>query len=172
MKILGIETSSPIFSLCLNDGARVLYDFSRQREFEGHKDALIFEEANRLIESINGEKIDAIAISIGPGMFTSLRVGLSLAKGISMVYHTPVVAVNTLDAIAMKVSCQRSPVVAVINAYRGEIYAAFYATGGRTSDYLLTTPAALMEMIDQFIIQIGMLKMISCIDNFLCLITT
>jgi tRNA threonylcarbamoyladenosine biosynthesis protein TsaB len=147
LKILGIETSSPIFSLCLNDDDLVLLEFSRQREFDGHKDAMIFNQARGLIDRIGGENIDAIAISIGPGMFTSLRVGLSLAKGISIVYGTPVVAINTLDAIGMMASYQRSPVLVVINAYRGEIYAAFYDTGERTSDHLLTTPAALVETV-------------------------
>jgi tRNA threonylcarbamoyladenosine biosynthesis protein TsaB len=147
LKILGIETSSPVFSLCLNDDDNVLYEFSTHREFEGHRDALVFEEAKRLVDSIDGGNIDVIAVSIGPGMFTSLRVGLSLAKGFSIVNGTPVVAVNTLDVIGVKLSFQVSPVVAVINAYRGEIYAAFYNSGMRTSDYLLTTPAQLSDMI-------------------------
>lgn len=147
MKILGIETSSPVFSLCLSNDDKVVHEFSRQREFEGHKDGLIFEEAKRLLDSMSGERIDAIAVSIGPGMFTSLRVGLSLAKGFAIVNGTPVVAVNTLDVIGVKQSCLVSPLVAVINAYRGEIYAAFYENGVRTSDYLLTTPAELTGMI-------------------------
>lgn len=148
MKILGIETSSPIFSLCLHDGDNVLYEFRKQREFEGHRDALIFEEAKRLVDPMGQGTIDAIAISIGPGMFTSLRVGLSLAKGIAAVHGTPLVAVNTLDVIGVKPSCLVSPVVAVMNAYREEVYAAFYNKGERTGDYLLTTPAKLLRMID------------------------
>jgi len=145
--ILGIETSSPIFSLCLSDDDNVLYEFRKQREFEGHRDALIFEEAKRLVDSVGGGNISAIAISIGPGMFTSLRVGLSLAKGIAMVNGTPLVAVNTLDVIGVKPSCLVSPVVAVMNAYREEVYAAFYNKGERTGEYLLTTPSRLLRML-------------------------
>ena len=147
MKILGIETSSPIFSLCLSDDDNVLYELRKQREFEGHRDALIFEEARRLVDSVGEGNIDAIAISIGPGMFTSLRVGLSLAKGITMANGTPIVAVNTLDVIGVKPSCLVSPVVAVMNAYREEVYAAFYNKGARTGDYLLMTPPKLLRMI-------------------------
>lgn len=147
MKILGIETSSAVFSLCLNDDGNVLHEFSKQREFEGHRDAGIFNEAKRLIDTCGGENIKAIAISNGPGMFTSLRVGLSLAKGIALVNNTPVVAVNTLDVIGLEPSRSVSRVVAVVNAYRGEIYAAFYEKGRRTGDYLLTTPAGLEKMI-------------------------
>jgi tRNA threonylcarbamoyladenosine biosynthesis protein TsaB len=155
LKILGIETSAPIFSLCLKEDDRVLYEFSREREFEGHKDALLFTEAKRLIDATGAQNINAIAVSIGPGMFTSLRVGLSLAKGLSIAYGTPVAAVNTLDVIGMQVSHERSPVAAVINAYRGEVYAAFYESGKRTSDYLLTTAAALVRMIKMHTLVIG-----------------
>jgi len=148
LKILGIETSSPVFSLCMNDEEKVLHEFSRRREVDGHGDAEIFKEAKRILDSLGSDKLGAIAVSIGPGMFTSLRVGLSLAKGIALVKQTPVVAVNTLDVIGIKPSLIYSPIVTVVNAYRGEIYAAFYDNGKRTSDYLLTTPDELLKMID------------------------
>jgi tRNA threonylcarbamoyladenosine biosynthesis protein TsaB len=147
LKIIGIETSSSVFSLCLNDDENVLHEFRKQREFEGHRDAGIFNEAKRLIDTCGGENIKAIAISNGPGMFTSLRVGLSLAKGIALVNNTPVVAVNTLDVIGVEPSRSVSPVAAIINAYRDEIYAAFYEKGELRGDYLLTTPTGFVKMI-------------------------
>lgn len=155
MKILGIETSSPVFSLCLHEDGEVQYEYRKRREFEGNRDVMIFEEAKRLVDSVGGKNLGAIAISIGPGMFTSLRVGLSLAKGIVMVYGTPLVAVNTLDCIGVQPSYVTSPVVAVINAFRGEIYAAFYEHGKRTSDYLLMKPAEILKMINDHALVIG-----------------
>jgi len=147
LKILGIETSSSTFSLCLNEDDCLLHEFSKQRELNSHEDGAIFKEARRLIDKVGGKYIGAIAISIGPGMFTSLRVGLALAKGIAFVNRTPVVAVNTLDVIGVRPSCSAAVIVAVVNAYRGEVYAAFYSKGQRTSDYLLTTPYQLLEMV-------------------------
>ncbi|MCK4941709.1 tRNA (adenosine(37)-N6)-threonylcarbamoyltransferase complex dimerization subunit type 1 TsaB [candidate division WOR-3 bacterium] len=155
MKILGIETSSPIFSLCLHNDEDVLYEYRRRRDFGGHRDALIFEEAKRVIDSAGGKNIGAIAISIGPGMFTSLRVGLGLAKGIALVNNTPVVAVNTLDVIGIQPSYRTSPVVAVINAHRGEIYAASYEKGKRTSDYYLATPEEVLGMHNNYAMIVG-----------------
>lgn len=155
MKILGIETSSPIFSLCLNDDEEVMHEFRQHREFEGQRDAGIFVEAKRLIDSLAGEGIEAIAISIGPGMFTSLRVGLGLAKGLALANSTPVVAVNTLDVVGIEPSRDAVRVLAVINAYRGEIYAAFYENGKRMGDYLLTTPDALIKSIEGRVLVIG-----------------
>jgi tRNA threonylcarbamoyl adenosine modification protein YeaZ len=88
-------------------------------------------------------------------MFTSLRVGLSLAKGIALVNNTPVVAVNTLDVVGIQPSYLTSPVVAVINAYRGEVYAASYEKGKRTSDYLLVTPEEVLKMQNDYAMIIG-----------------
>lgn len=147
MKILGIETSSPVFSLCLNEDDRTLREFSRRREVDGHGDAEIFKEAEILLNVVGRDNLGAIAVSIGPGMFTSLRVGLSLAKGIALVKKTPLVAVNTLDVIGLQASRPDRRIVAVVNAYRGEIYAAFYDSGQRSSDYLLTTPIELVEAV-------------------------
>lgn len=147
MKILGIETSSPIFSLCLNDGEETIRGFSKRREIDGYGDAEIFKEAKDILDSLGKECLGAIAVSIGPGMFTSLRVGLSLAKGIALVKKTPVVAVNTLDVIGLPASLPDVSIAAVVNAYRGEIYAAFYAGGERASDYLLLTPDSLLKMV-------------------------
>lgn len=149
MKILGIETSSPIFSLCLNEDERTIREFSKRREIDGYGDADIFKEAKNILDSLGKECLGAVAVSIGPGMFTSLRVGLSLAKGIALVNKTPVVAVNTLDVIGVRPSLPDLRVTAVVNAYRGEIYAAFYEGGKRVSDYLLLTPASLLKMVGE-----------------------
>jgi len=155
LKILGIETSSPVFSLCLNDDDTTLREFSRRREIDGHGDAEIFNEAEILLRMVDQDKLGAIAVSIGPGMFTSLRVGLSLAKGIALVKKIPLVAVNTLDVIGLQASRPGQRTVAVVNAYRGEIYAAFYDNGQRKSDYLLTTPVELMEAVGDQAVVVG-----------------
>ena len=147
MKIIGIETSSPIFSLCLNEDDKTLREFSRRREIGGYGDAGLFKEAKDILDSLRNENLGAIAVSLGPGMFTSLRVGLSLVKGIALVNNTPVVAVNTLDVIGVPPSLPGIRITAVVNAYRGEIYAAFYESGERASDYLLLTPDSLLKML-------------------------
>ncbi len=147
MKILGIETSSHIFSLGMNEDDKVLYEIRRNRQISENRDAEFFLEAQRLLEYYGLENIKVIAIDIGPGMFTSLRVGLSLAKGLASVQNIAIVAVNALDIIGIPASIARQPVLAAINAYHGEIYAAFYEQGKRLSDYLLTTPQEIKKLI-------------------------
>jgi tRNA threonylcarbamoyl adenosine modification protein YeaZ len=80
---------------------------------------------------------------------------LSLAKGIALVKNIPVVAVNTLDSIGVEPSYQMPPVVAVINAYRGELYAASYEKGKRTSDYVLVTPEEVLKELNRHTVFIG-----------------
>ena len=67
------------------------------------------------------QKLDAIAIAIGPGSFSALRVGLSVAKGFALAWKLPLVAVTTLEAEAYPYRTAEAPVVALLDAGRGEI---------------------------------------------------
>jgi tRNA threonylcarbamoyladenosine biosynthesis protein TsaB len=148
LKILGIETSSALFSVCLCDDARLVQEIRKDRELQaGARDAGIFHEASLLLATLPGRRPDAVAVSIGPGMFTSLRVGVSLAKGICHAHGVPLVSINTLDCIGADSAACNGILCAVINAYRGELYAAFYDRGRRISDHVLTTPRELRTLV-------------------------
>lgn len=155
MKILGIETSSHLFSLCVSEDDTVVYEIKKERSTEGSRDANFFLEAQKVIDYYETSDVSAIAVSIGPGMFTSLRVGLSLAKGLALAHTIPVVAVNTLDVIGIPLSFVQRPLLVVINAYHGELYAARYEQGKRTTDYLLTKPYELREIIKDNVMVVG-----------------
>ncbi len=156
MKILGIETSSPLFSLCVNDDEKILYEMRKNRlADEKSRDAQFFVEAKRLLEYFGRDTISAIAISIGPGMFTSLRVGLGLAKGFAFTQNIPIVAVNTLDVIGLSLTFLQHQVLATINAYHQEIYAALYRSGRRLTEHLLTTPSEVKKLIRDETIVVG-----------------
>jgi tRNA threonylcarbamoyladenosine biosynthesis protein TsaB len=71
--------------------------------------------------------LDAVAVSIGPGSFTGLRVGLSTAKGLAFGRPCPLVPVSTLEALALAAGVGDDPVVAMLDARRGEVYAAAWA---------------------------------------------
>lgn len=150
MKIIGIETSSTLFSLCLCDDERLVLEIRKDREMvSGARDGGIFREAGHLLGMIPDRRPDAVAVSIGPGMFTSLRVGVSLAKGICQANGAPVVSVNTLDCIGADPAACEGILCAVINAHKGELYAAFYERGRRIGDHLLTTPRRLRALVRQ-----------------------
>jgi tRNA threonylcarbamoyladenosine biosynthesis protein TsaB len=155
LKILGIETSSPFFSLCINEDETIIHEIKRNRlAGKRSRDAQFFTEAKMLVDNFQDD-IGAIAVSIGPGMFTSLRIGLSLAKGFALAQKIPVVTVNTLDVIGISLSFVGLPVLAAINAYHQEIYAALYKNGKRMTDYLLTTPLDITKTIKERTVVIG-----------------
>lgn len=74
--------------------------------------------------------VSAFAVSIGPGSFTGLRVGLSAVKTLAHHLDTPVFPVPTLYALAMAAGPKSCPVAAVMDARKGEIYGAYFSTEG------------------------------------------
>ena len=87
------------------------------------------------------EHIDRFAVTIGPGSFTGLRVGLSAARGFGLVTKKPVVGISTLAAFIAPLMTQDQavPVVAAIDAKHGNLYMQMVGAGGRT---LVTARAA------------------------------
>ena len=97
--------------------------------------------------------LSAVAVSLGPGSFTGLRVGLSVAKGLAVALSIPVFGVPTLDATAYAHRRESAPVCAIVPAGRGRWCAALYrATEGRwqrQSEYLLSTPERLAALLQE-----------------------
>jgi tRNA threonylcarbamoyladenosine biosynthesis protein TsaB len=96
--------------------------------------------------------LQALAVSLGPGSFTGLRVGLSVAKGLALALAIPVLGIPTLDAIAYAHSREVLPVCAVLPAGRGRWCAALYQPSGgagrrRSSDYMLVAMDDLIALL-------------------------
>lgn len=104
-------------------------------------------------------EIDAFAVSIGPGSFTSLRVGLATVKGLAFGGSCPVAPVSSLAALAGAVPDAGLPVVPLLDARRGEFYAAVYAPGGRPAEPILAegvyTPDALIAALPRRCVLVG-----------------
>jgi tRNA threonylcarbamoyladenosine biosynthesis protein TsaB len=79
-------------------------------------------------------ELGGYAIGIGPGSFTGLRIGVATLKGLAFGSEAPVAAVSTLAALARAAGAGAEPVVALLDARRGEVYAAAFARGGEAPD--------------------------------------
>jgi len=77
------------------------------------------------------EVVDAIAVSLGPGSFTGLRIGLATAKGLCMAAGKPLIGIPTLEALAIQLGIQPRQVCAVLDARKGEVFAACYKNSGK-----------------------------------------
>ena len=75
---------------------------------------------------IRPKDLDALAVCIGPGSFTGLRIGISTAKGLAMALDLPAVGVSSLEALAFQAQCPAMTICPVIDARRGELFFAQY----------------------------------------------
>lgn len=94
----------------------------------GHQERLAGMARDAVAEAGGFAGIDRIGVTVGPGSFTGLRVGLAFAQGLGAALGRPVVGVSTLDALAASVDGGR-PTAALIDARRGQVYARFWRDG-------------------------------------------
>jgi tRNA threonylcarbamoyladenosine biosynthesis protein TsaB len=132
--LLAVETATAACSAALLDDGRLV---AEQRAAEGRPTAetLLPGIAQLLADAGVGlSDVAAFAVSIGPGSFTGLRIGLATVKGLVFGDETPVVPVSTLASLARRAPAGPGPAVAVLDARRGEVYAAAFAGGAHEPD--------------------------------------
>jgi len=135
MIILHIETSTNICSIAISENGQCLFSKS---DSEGMNHAALLSvfiaEAMEFLNSVS-KKLDAIAVSSGPGSYTGLRIGVSTAKGLCYGLDIPLIAVSTLEVLTAN-ALQITETIAdalfcpMIDARRMEVYAAFYNADG------------------------------------------
>ncbi|MBN1306605.1 MAG: tRNA (adenosine(37)-N6)-threonylcarbamoyltransferase complex dimerization subunit type 1 TsaB [Chitinispirillaceae bacterium] len=130
--ILGIDTSSTDLSIGLFREGRPLASFCRYR---GNSHAEQIAAALKSLLSINDVEpstIDRVAIAVGPGSFTGLRIGIAFLKGFCMGREVRVTPVSSLLILAHAARDRNGHVIAAIDARNGDVYwASFNASGGR-----------------------------------------
>jgi len=159
MKILGIDTATPILALGIVEEQKVLSEI----KFEAGRShaQLLLPNIEKIFKDTGLEikNLDGIAISIGPGSFTGLRIGLATAKGLCFASGKPLITVPTLDALAYLNLSVPYPLVPVLDAKKNEVYAAVYDTGEevlkRVSDYWVLTIEKLVAKIPEEVIFLG-----------------
>jgi tRNA threonylcarbamoyladenosine biosynthesis protein TsaB len=129
--ILNIETSTSVCSVALSANGEVLFE---KASFEGPSHAALLgvfvEEALSVLKE-RGGKLDAVAVSSGPGSYTGLRIGVSVAKGLCFGFGIPLIGIHTLDIMAATAIKQNRTAAdclycAMLDARRMEVYAAIY----------------------------------------------
>lgn len=129
--ILNIETSTEVCSVALTSDGMVL---EHREDYEGRNHALLlsgFIEEMMQYATPRGIKIDAVAVSIGPGSYTGLRIGLSEAKGICFGLDVPLIGIDTLKILVVATMFgnyidENSYYVPMIDARRMEVFAGVY----------------------------------------------
>ncbi|MGB9628512.1 MAG: tRNA (adenosine(37)-N6)-threonylcarbamoyltransferase complex dimerization subunit type 1 TsaB [Thermodesulfobacteriota bacterium] len=130
MKILGIDTSTSCGSVGLVEDEWVISDYLLDIPVT-HSERLLKAIDWVLKESRCGiSEIDGLAISLGPGSFTGLRIGVSTLKGLALSLGKPVAGISTLEVLASQVSPTPYLLCPILDARKGEVYTAFYRYEG------------------------------------------
>ncbi|MFZ8831407.1 MAG: tRNA (adenosine(37)-N6)-threonylcarbamoyltransferase complex dimerization subunit type 1 TsaB [Thermodesulfobacteriaceae bacterium] len=72
------------------------------------------------------EEADYFVVDVGPGSFTGLRVGLSLVKALTLVHEKPVIPISSLEVLSFGYGCPELPILSLVDAYTGEVFAGMY----------------------------------------------
>ena len=124
--LLAVDTSTTQMGLALYDGAQVLGEYA-WRSGQRHTVELAPAVADLLARcALTINDVKALGIALGPGSFTSLRVGLALAKGLALARHIPLIGIPTLDILAHAQPPSKHPLVVAIQAGRGRYALGWY----------------------------------------------
>jgi tRNA threonylcarbamoyladenosine biosynthesis protein TsaB len=138
--IAGLDTSTPVTSVALlGDGVeRELHD---DGERPRHAQTLL-PLLERVVEDWSA--VERLCVGVGPGGFTGLRLGIATARALAQALDLPLVPVSSLDALAAPHS---GTVAALIDARRGEVFAAVYEDGERTREPVAIDPRAIARQL-------------------------
>lgn len=133
--ILNIETSTDICSVCISDNDNILnYKEIKDEKSHASKLGLFIEELFKDL-GIQAKKLDAVAVSRGPGSYTGLRIGVSTAKGIAYAIEKPLISIDSFKALSRKVikelekqneNLSKTLFCPMIDAKRMEVYTSLF----------------------------------------------
>lgn len=142
MKVLAIETSTDQLGVALVDDQRVLASYELLAD---RPHATELPQAVTRVLQAGGctlQQVDGIAVDIGPGSFTGLRIGLAFVKALVFKTKTPLIGVPSLDVLAANVPLATPRICPILDAKQRKVYTALYQASGQAirkeSDYHLT----------------------------------
>lgn len=148
-RVLGFDTSTANLSVAFTTGSDVGCERIVHPDESGRPRHT--RELLAVVEGVVGEaggwdSVGRIAVGLGPGTFTGLRIGIATARGLAQSRGLPLGGVSSLRALAAG-SAQASPVLAVIDAKRAEVFAGLYTGGEEAWEESVGPPGALAERI-------------------------
>jgi tRNA threonylcarbamoyladenosine biosynthesis protein TsaB len=137
--LLAIETSTQQLGVAVIDGERLLASFDLLAEYPHAVE--LPGALRRALEAAGTTlaQMEAIAVDIGPGSFTGLRIGLAFAKALAFTTGKPLIGVPSLDVLAAQLPLSPYPICPILDAKRKNVYAAIYPSPDSppTTEYLL-----------------------------------
>lgn len=154
MKILALDTASSWCAAAVYDSGSgaVLAEVSEDIG-KGHAEVLMdYIERTMAQSGIAMSELDRVAVNVGPGSFTGVRIGVSAARGFALALDRPAIGVSAFDALASEVATSHpgQPALILLEAHRGEIYAqVFGADGEATTGPMVLAREEALALIQQ-----------------------
>jgi tRNA threonylcarbamoyladenosine biosynthesis protein TsaB len=150
--ILGLDTATPATAVAVLPDAGEPVELRHEPapgERPGHARQLL-PLAQRALDAVGAtfDDVTRIGVGVGPGTFTGLRIGVATARALAQSTGAPLAAVSTLDALAEAAGGER-PVLAVLDARRGEAFAAAYVGSERVAGPVAIAPEELVAFAEQ-----------------------
>jgi len=136
-QLLLVDTATPTGSVAVSQGEKLLGEVVLSGP-ANHTDHLLGNIDGLLRGAgLTVRDMDAFAVVLGPGSFTGLRVGVATVKGLALATGKPVVGISSLAALAWRLPFAALPVCPLLDARKGEVYAALYQWTGEDFSVLL-----------------------------------
>jgi tRNA threonylcarbamoyladenosine biosynthesis protein TsaB len=154
MRLLAIECATPTHSVALVQGERVLAEESYVAE--GTRGGRLLPALDAVLRraGVPADALEAIAVSIGPGSFTGVRVGVATAKGLALGTEAALVGVSTLRALAEGYCISEGVVCGLLDAGQGELYASLFSRSNgnlqRLREDAVLRPESLVEWLGKW----------------------
>lgn len=172
MKILGIDTSTQVASAAIIDENIVIAEFTINTK-KTHSQKIMPMIENMLFDlDIDVSEIDRIAVANGPGSFTGVRIGVTVAKGLAHAHNTEIVTMSTLAAMAFNYVDSDYIVCPIIDARRDQVYSAVYTFESGKANVKLEDDIIMMDdLIEKLKVEVEttskkVVILGDCVDKF------
>jgi universal bacterial protein yeaZ len=152
MKILSIDTSTSSLSVCISDDDEIIGEININNGLV-HSTMLMpaIENLFKLLD-FDMKDLSHIAVTVGPGSFTGIRIGVATANAFSLALGIPVISVSSLDALAMNFISYEGTVITTIDAQRDTYYVGVYKSNNSKIEKILENTIMSDEELEEYIL--------------------
>jgi tRNA threonylcarbamoyladenosine biosynthesis protein TsaB len=148
MLVIGIESATQHAGVALADHGGVLAHVASGQPKRHTETLMPAVDAACGLAGRSIREVGVVAVDVGPGLFTGMRVGIATAKGLALALDVPMIGISSLDLVAYPMRFTHRLIAACIDARKGEVFSALYrqVPGGvqRVRDAIVSTPEALV----------------------------
>ena len=150
MKILALETSAKAVSAAVSEDGKILCAGYQDTGLTHSRTLMPIVESILKNTNLSMKDIDAVAVAVGPGSFTGIRIGVAAAKGLAFAVDKPTIGVSTLAAMARNVAFCDGPIICAMDARRQQVYnALFEAKDGKLKRLTEDRAIALADLLEE-----------------------